>query len=213
MTQPPAVDDTPPIYDGIEPDEEWLEDEPEEAPPRPRRKLLSPLPMTLLVVLLIVGGFFAGVEVEKGQGSSGTSSGLPAGLSALRNAAAGGTSKGTSGPPAGFPGNGSGGVPGAGFSAGGLTTGEVSYVSGSTLYVTDTEGNTVKVKAPSGTNVTKTVSTSVHTVHPGDTVIVKGSQNKNGSVTASSVSVSSSSGSTSSAAGSSGSAPQLFGAG
>jgi len=213
MTQPPAVDDTQPVYEDIEPDDEWLEDEPEEAPPRPRRKLLSPVPTTLLVVLLIVGGFLAGVEVENGQSSSGPSSGLPAGLSALRSAAAGGTSKSTGGAPSGFPGAGGGGVPGAGFSAGGLTTGEVSYVSGSTLYVTDTEGNTVKVKAPAGTNVTKTVSTSVHTVHPGDTVIVKGSQNKNGSVTASSVSVSSSSGSTSSAAGSSGSAPQLFGAG
>ena len=89
MTQPPAVDDTPPVYDDIEPDEEWLEDEPEEAPPRPRRKLLSPLPMTLLVVLLIVGGFFAGVEVEKGQSSSGSTGGVPAGLAALRSAAAG----------------------------------------------------------------------------------------------------------------------------
>ena len=78
--------------------------------------------------------------------------------------------------------------------------------------MTDTEGTTVKVKAPAGTTVTKTVSTSVHSVHPGDTVIVKGSKNKNGTVTASSVSVSSSSGSTSSAAGSSGAA-QLFGAG
>ena len=213
MTEHPAVDETAPLYDDLEPEDAWLEDEPEEAPARPRRKLLSPLPATLLVVLLIVGGFFAGVEVEKGQSSSGTSSGFPAGLSALRSAAAGGTSKSTSGAPSGFPGASSGGIPGAGLSAGGLTTGEVTYVSGSSLYVTNTEGNTVKVKAPAGTTVTKTVNTTVHSVHPGDTVVVRGSQNKNGSVTASSVSVSSSSGSTSSTAGSSGSAQQLFGAG
>ena len=71
MTQHPAVDDAPPVYEDIEPDEEWLEDESEETPPRPRRKLLSPLPMTLLVVLLIVGGFFAGVEVEKNRAPPG----------------------------------------------------------------------------------------------------------------------------------------------
>jgi hypothetical protein len=169
MTESPVVDETAPVYDDLEPEDEWLEDEPEEAPPRPRRKLLSPLPTTLLVVLLIVGGFFAGVEVEKSQSSSGTSSGFPAGLSALRSAAAGGASKSTSGTTSGFP---------AGFSAAGLTTGEVSYVSGNTLYVTNTEGNTVKVKAPAGTALTKTVSTSVHSVHPGDTVVVRGSQNK-----------------------------------
>jgi hypothetical protein len=220
MTEHPAVDESAPLYDEtaphydeIEPEEEWLEDEPEEMPARPRRKLLSPLPVTLLVVLLVACGFFAGVEVEKGQSSAGTSSGFPAGLSALRSAAAAGTSKSTSGAPSGFPGASSGGAPGTGFSAGGLTTGEVSYVNGSTLYVTNTEGNTVKVKAPIGTTVTKTVSTSMHSVHPGDTVVVRGSQDKNGSVTASSVSVSSSSGSTSSTAGSSGSAQQLFGAG
>ena len=212
MTEHAAVDETPPFYDEPATEQEWLEDEPEEAPARPRRKLLSPLPVTLFVILLVACGFFAGVEVEKGQSSSSTAGGFPAGLSALRSAAAGGTSKSTSGAPSGFPGASSGGVPGAGFSAGGLTTGEVTYVNGSTLYVTNTEGNTVKVKAPAGTSVTKTVSTSVHSVHPGDTVVVRGSQTKNGSVTASSVSVSSSSGSTSSTAGSSGAA-QLFGAG
>jgi hypothetical protein len=212
MTEHSAVDETQPLYDEPEPDEEWLEDEPEEAPPRPRRKLLSPLPVTLFVILLVACGFFAGVEVEKGQRSSSASGGFPAGLAALRSQAAGGASKGTGAGASGFPGAGGSGAP-AGFSVGGLTTGEVSYVSGSTFYVTNTEGNTVKVKAPAGTAVTKTVSTSVHSVHPGDTVVVRGTQTKNGGVTADSISISSSSGSTSSTTGTGGSAQQLFGAG
>ena len=39
--------------------------------------------------------------------------------------------------------------------------------------------------------MSKTVSTSVHSIHPGDTVIVRGSQGGNGSITASSISISS----------------------
>jgi hypothetical protein len=199
-----------------EPEDDWLE-EPEEPPRRPRRKLLAPVPAALLVVLLIAGAFFAGVEVEKGQSSTPMSSGFPAGLAALRGAGGGSSSstRTTSGGGGGaFAGG--GGFPGASGLSGGLTTGEVSYVSGNTLYVNSGE-NTVKVSAPTGTKVSKTVSTSVHSIHPGDTVIVRGSQSGKGSVTASSISISSAgSGSgTSSSGGSSstGASQQLFGSG
>lgn len=106
---------------------------------------------------------------------------------------------------------------------GGLTAGEVSYVDGTTLYVTTREGSTVKVSSPSGTKVSKTVSTSVKSIHPGDTVVVRGSQAKNGSVTASSISVNSSASGTGTGAASGstgtgstsggGSSQQLFGSG
>ena len=81
-------------------------------------------------------------------------------------------SRGSGGGFAGFAGAGGFG----GGAAGGLTTGEVSYLSGNTLYVTTAEGNTVKVTAPAGTTVSKTVSTDVKSIHPGDTVLVRGSQ-------------------------------------
>lgn len=235
MTQDTPIE-TSPIeastldYD-TEPEEEWLE-EPEELPRRPRRKLLgvggNPIQLTLLVVLLLACAFFAGVQVEKGQTSSGASSGFPAGLAALRNRAGtgGASSSATTGGSGGsvpsggsFPGASGGGFPGAGgLAGGGVTTGEVSFASGNTLYVTSSEGNTVKVSAPDGTQVSKTVTTNVHSIHPGDTVIVRGSQNKNGSVNASSITVSSSGGSGTSGASSSGtssggSTQQLFGAG
>ena len=195
-------------------EDDWLE-EPEELPRRPRRKLLSPIPVALLVVLLVACGFFAGVQVEKGQSSSSTSSGFPAGLAALRGAGSGSasSSRTTSGLPTGAGGGlpSGGGFPGAGGLAGGLTTGEVSYVSGSTLYVNSGE-NTVKVSTPAGTKVSKTISTSVHSIHPGNTVIVRGSKSSNGSVTASSISVNSgSSGTSTSGSSGAGAAQQLFG--
>jgi hypothetical protein len=232
MTQETTAEESTALGYETEPEEDWFEDEHEETPPRPRRKLLAPLPVTLLVVLLTACGFLAGVEVEKNHSSSSSASGgLPSGFAALRSratAAAGGTAatgSGSTGTAAGgsSPGAGTGtaaGFPGGGFAAGGSTTGEVSYVSGNTLYVADAEGNTVKITAPTGTTVSKTVSTSVAGVHPGDTVVVKGSQSKSGSVTASSISISSSSGSgsssnsnSSSSATGSGTTQQLFGSG
>jgi len=92
----------------------------------------------------------------------------------------------------------------------------VSYVSGNTLYVVTGEGNTVKVSAPAGTKVSKTVSTTVHSIHPGDTVVVQGSQS-GGSVKASSITVgsggSSSSAGSSTGSSSAGGSQQLFGSG
>lgn len=199
--------------------EEWLE-EPEQLPRRPRRKLLAPIPAVLLVVLLVAAGFLAGVEVQKGQGSSSSGGGLPAGLAALGSGAgtgASGSARTSPGGGAGLLGGGGGGFPGGGGLAGGLTAGEVAYVSGSTLYVTSADGSTVKVSAPKGTRVSKTVSTNVHSIHPGDTVIVRGSQRGSGGVTASSITVSSagSATGTGSSSGSSGAggSQQLFGSG
>lgn len=218
----PAVD-----YEPTEEEDEWLDDD-SELPRRPRRRLLTPIPLALLAVLLIACGFIGGVLVQKGQGgtaspSGGASGGFPSGLAALKGAvpdagAAGGTrSAGGSGAKGGasaFPDFG-------GAGGGGVTTGEVAYVRGNTLYVTDSQGNTVKVSAAAGSKVTKTVSTRAKSIHPGATVVVLGSKAKNGSISASSISVSSAaSGSATSQAralpapgASSGSTPTLFGHG
>jgi hypothetical protein len=211
-------------YEAAEEENEWPEDE-SELPRRPRRRLLAPIPLALLAVLLIACGFIGGVLVQKGQGGTaspgGGASGFPS-LSALKGSlpagAPGGTSSsggsGAKGGAGAFP-----GLAGAG-SGGGVTTGEVAYVRGNTLYVTDSQGNTVKVSAAAGVKVTKTVSTKASSIHPGATVVVLGSKAKNGSISASSISVSSAaSGSTSSAgtspssAGSSSGTPSLFGSG
>jgi hypothetical protein len=195
-----------------EDDEDWPETA-EELPPRPRRRLLgvsgNPLPLALLGILLIACGFIGGVLVEKGQTSSSggsTASGLASRFAALRGAGASGSPAGGSGTSssagdsgAGSTTGGSGGFSGGGSfagrlgglgGAGGATIGEVSYVSGDTLYVINSEGNTVKVSTSPASSITKTVKADVHGIHPGETVIVRGSKGSNGAVSAESISVS-----------------------
>jgi hypothetical protein len=174
--------------------EEWEEDH-VALPPRPRRRLLgaggNPVQVALLGVLLLACGFIGGVLVEKGQTSSsasGAGGALAARFAALRGggaAGAGATGSGsaTAGSTAG------GGFAGRFGAAGGATIGEVSYISGDTLYVTDSEGDTVKVKTSAAASITKTVKTDVHGIHPGETVIVRGAKGENGAVSAESVSV------------------------
>lgn len=189
----------------VEDHEEWLgEPAAPELPRRPRRRLLgvggNPIPLALTGVLLIACGFIGGVLVEKGQSSSsstgGGASGLAERFAALRGAAgaggggAGGRGAGRSGPGTaaaslfgtGGAGNGTGGF--------GATVGQVTYVSGSTLYVTNAEGNTIKVKTSDASTVSKTVKSDVKGIHPGETVIVTGSAGSGGAVEAESVRVS-----------------------
>jgi hypothetical protein len=209
-----------------EQDDEWL-DEPEELPRRPRRRLLAPVPLALLAALLIACGFIGGVLVEKGQGgttsaSGAASSGLASRFAALKGAAPGaGAGAGASSAAGSGSKGGAGAFPGLGGSgSGGVTTGEVAYVRGNTLYVTDSQGNTVKVNASAGSKVTKTVSTKAQSIHPGSTVVVLGSKASNGSISATSITVSSAasssatgSGASASSTGTSGSPTTLFGPG
>ncbi len=209
--------------------DDWTE-EPEklELPARPRRRLLgagaNPIALALLGALLITGGFIAGVQVQKGESSSGSSSGTAASLASRFAALRGGgtSSTGTSSgkTPTGGAG---GGFPGTGTGGSRPTTGTVAYLAGSTLYVTNSEGNTVKVHISGATSVTKTVKTRLKGIYPGETVTVTGATGSNGTVSAESISVGSSgtglaallggSGKTSgSSSGSSGSAA-LFGSG
>jgi hypothetical protein len=63
----------------------------------------------------------------------------------------------------------------------------VSNVRGRTLYVQDTQGNTIKITLPAGAGVSRTTSRSVRAIHPGDSVVVQGTQRKDGSIRASSI--------------------------
>jgi hypothetical protein len=195
-------------------DDTWAQEPLEELPPRPRRRLLgtggNPIFLALLGVLLIACGFIGGVLVEKSETSSSPGSsaaGLASRFAALRSAAGGSTTSGSgAGSTSGAAGSGAagggaagssaagGGAGGGGFAgrfggAGGATIGEVSYISGSTLYVTNAEGNTVKIATSPASSITKTVKSDVHGIHPGETVVVRGSKGANGAVTAESISV------------------------
>jgi len=187
-TAPPE----PPAYAPVA-EQDWL-DGAEELPRRPRRRLLGAganrLALALLGVLLIACGFIGGVLVEKGEsgsGSTGAGSGTAAFASRLR-ALRGGASAGS----------GSAAAATGASVAGGFTrptAGTVAYLAGSTLYVTGSEGNTVKVATSPATSVTKTVKASVHAIHPGETVTITGTTGAGGQVSAESISVGSGGGS------------------
>ena len=132
------------------------------------------LTWALLVLLVLAVGFAGGAFVEKRTAS--TSSSLPD-FAALM---AGG------GPPAGLGGN----FPGGGASATGLadvTTGTVKLVDGTNLYITDADGNTVKVVVPESASVTSQSEASLTDLAPGSTVIIRGETADDGTVTATSV--------------------------
>jgi hypothetical protein len=204
----------------------WLEED-QELPRRPRRRLLAPIPVGLLAILLIAGGFIAGVEVEKGQATP-TGGRSTAGVGAFASRAGGAaTGRAGFGRASGATTGGSaaaGGTTGGGAFAGaggGVTAGEVSYLQGSTLYVQNIQGDTIKVNTSPTSKITKTVATKVSSIHPGESVVVLGQPGSSGSISATSVSVGASatpgarrvSGGTSTGSTSSGSEPALFGRG
>ena len=77
-------------------------------------------------------------------------------------------------------GGGAGGGAGASF-------GTVASVKGETIYVTDTSGNTVKVKVTPSTKITKNQTVSRHAIRPGDTIIVTGGSGSGPSTTAATI--------------------------
>lgn len=196
--------------DEAPPDGEWEELAEEELPPRPRNRLLAPLPLALVAVLIAATGFLGGVLVQKGS-EGGTAAAPPGGLPSFlsEGAASGSGSKGSAGLPTGFPGGGSGAA----------VSGTVSSVDGRTIYVKDSGGATVAVRVEDGSKVSRDSNVGVKKVRPGDSVVVQGS--KHGStVKASSISATESGVETSASAGApaagggsdeSGNSDELFG--
>lgn len=171
----------------------------EQLPQRPRRHLLTPWSALLFAVLLGAAGFYVGVRVEKNHVSSSTGAGGFAsrlsgasGTGSAAGGAAGGfagrfgggssTSGGSASGKSGAGGSSTGGVAGrggfggGGFPGGGATIGTVASVNGNTIYVTDTSGNTVKVKLSSATTISKTQSVSKAKLYPGDSIVVTGAK-------------------------------------
>jgi hypothetical protein len=147
----------------------------DELPRRPRRRLATPVTATLGAVLIAALGFIGGVQVQKAAGDSTTAT--PAG------AAARGGFGGARG------GGGAGGGAGAGGQTGAsdATVGSVANVAGKSIYVTDSSGNTVRVKTDKNSKVTRNAVSRVGAVHPGDTVVVQGTKASSGTVTATSI--------------------------
>ena len=185
----------------------------ETVPRRRRRRLITGPTMGVLALVTCAVGFYGGIRVEKSHASASTGAGsfaAVAGAGRTGAAAAGGGTSGTKASgktaAAGAGGRGgfaaAGGFPGGSGGAGG-TLGTVASVNGRTLVLTETGGNTVKVKLTSSTTITKTETVGHKAVHPGDTISVTGSTGK-GTVTAASVTDSGDTSTTSSSSSTSG---------
>jgi hypothetical protein len=149
-----------------------------------RRKKLPALTAALALAVAVSGGAIGGVEAQKhwGASSSATSArgaAFPGGFAARFGGRGGGAPGGGA-----FP----------GLVGGGATNGTVTLIKGSTLYVTDASGNTVLVHTTAGSTVKKTVSGTLKSVHPGDSVTVTGTQNKDGSYSAQAITIGGNSG-------------------
>lgn len=161
----------------------------DDAPITPRARMPW---ITKLLILAVVAGlaFVGGVYANKhwGTSSSSSSTGTAAAFAAARRA------RGFGGfaPGSGVTNGGAGAASGLGASglgASGLgTSGQVSYIKGSTLYVADLTGGTVKVST-TGARVSKTSTIAPTLIHPGDTVVVVGTKQANGTVVATSITV------------------------
>ena len=133
----------------------------QELPRRERRKLVTPTAAVAAAVAIAALGFAGGVQVQKSSGSE-----APAGRQ-----------------PGAFPGGGQQ----QRQQASDATVGEVSGVDGSTIYVDDASGNTIRVKIAKGGVLTRTAVEDADEIHPGDTVVVQGETRESGTVVASSI--------------------------
>lgn len=150
------------------------------------------LKITLAVigVLLVAGvSFYGGMMVGKNQtmaSAAAVSMNFPEGFQAGDGAALPGD--GTR--PVGGRGQGGAFAAPAGDLPGGMTFGEIESIDGNTLTLTTQAGGTVTVQVTDTTLIEKNASVDVADLAVGESVIVSGSDNDDGSITARSVQVS-----------------------
>jgi Domain of unknown function (DUF5666) len=147
-------------------------------------------------LVLIVGGFLGGIQVQKHYGSSASTNTL---ANARANAASlfgrggeGGTGGfGGTGGTGGFGGTGGTGTTGGAgrgtATAAAAQTGKITLVDGSTIYVTLANGNVLIVKTNSSTKVSVSTTSKVSALKAGETVSIGGTPDSSGNVTATSV--------------------------
>ncbi|HEU5356451.1 MAG TPA: hypothetical protein VFU65_18390 [Actinocrinis sp.] len=163
---------------------------------RPPRLKLPKVTLALAGAALICAGFVGGVLVQKHLGGS-SSSGRGNFAAAF---GAGRTGTGTTGRTGTGTGTGAGtgtggffGRGGAGGAGGGAITGTVTVVSGDKLYVTAADGSVYTVTTSGSTVINVTKSGSLSQLKPGQTVVIAGTNDNSGDVTATSITASSTS--------------------
>ncbi|HEV7524872.1 MAG TPA: hypothetical protein VGP92_07900 [Acidimicrobiia bacterium] len=178
MTTPPTIPTPVPdeAHDELVPVEEIVPDRSLLAELR-RRRMVTPMTRGLLVLVLAAGAFLGGVLVERSQAKSSPASALANGLPANIAARFGGRTAST--------------VAGTGTAAAGASTptfGTVKLVDGKNVYVTDAQGNVVKVATNSKTKISVSQDASVTKLKPSTSVIVQGTLGSDGTITATQIS-------------------------
>jgi hypothetical protein len=132
---------------------------------------------------LLVGGFLAGVQVEKHYGSTSAADARNAALSAFANGGGFGGRFGGRGGGAGATPSASASTPAVGQSY----TGKITLVDGTTVYVTLSSGDVLTVRTSANTKVNVGTATKVSQLKAGETVTVTGAADSSGNVTAVSI--------------------------
>jgi hypothetical protein len=140
--------------------------------------------VALAGLVLLVGGFVAGAQVQKHWGTAATAGGR--GTNPFANATANPFAGGNFGGGTGRTGTGTGGT-GATGARGGGTTGTVKLVDGTTIYLTTADGQTLIVKTTPSTTVSVNQAGSLKDLAPGATVTIQGQTGSDGSVSATSI--------------------------
>jgi hypothetical protein len=166
----------PTLASGVPPVPPVADDDEPEFRPRPRRRLHT---LTWVLVALVIAGlgFLGGIITQKHVGGTSSTSATTTGAAARFANRTGANAGGTAG----------GG--GGGF-GGGATVGTVTLVDGKNVYVTTTNGNVVKVVTNGGSQLSKTDTATIKDIAPGSTVVVRGTTNADGTVTATTLTVS-----------------------
>ncbi|MEU9129281.1 DUF5666 domain-containing protein [Kitasatospora sp. NPDC048540] len=147
----------------------------------PRRKLPWPT-LVLAGCVIAVVSFAGGVWFQKDGGGNGGGQRATAGGQGQNGQGnrRGGFGQGQNAPGQGGQGQGGQGQGGAG----GFTRGTVKQVDGTTVYLTDASGNTIKVTTGDSTKVTLNKEGKAADLQPGQSVTVVGSKAADGSYTA-----------------------------
>jgi Domain of unknown function (DUF5666) len=142
---------------------------------RAPRRYTNRATVVLAGLVLLVGGFVAGAQVQKHFGAT-TGTGTPTTFPTNFRGGLGGAGGNAAG------GGGTGGTGGGGNA----TTGTVKLVDGSTVYVTTANGDIVIVHTNAGTTISQ--PGSLKDLTAGATVTVNGQTGSDGSVTATRIS-------------------------
>jgi hypothetical protein len=148
------------------------------------RRWTSRTTLALSGLVLLIGGFVGGAQVQKhwGTAANASSNSRPGIVLPSGNPFAGGNFGGRGG------GNGNGGGTGnGGTGAAAGTTGTVKLVDGTTVYLTTADGQTIIVKTSPSTTVNVNQPGALKDLAPGATVTIQGQTASDGSVNATSI--------------------------